>query len=232
MVMGSSNIQDIILIAASFGESGESNADLNGDGEVNVQDLVIIGNAFGNAAGAPSAHGLSAVQVEQWLRLAKRDASQHIQTTASDIVSYQPRHSGARANFGIADTANHSTACQLSEPVQSRNMDTLSVSNACRGRIDDLCNQRTSRPNLDLRTSTCGDVSESQPCCLLGRQKRTRRTRCKRNLFLHVNSRRFHRHAKDVNTEIVSNDLMIAGRFMFIDFPAIIAEWIVLDSLP
>ena len=74
------NIQDIVLIAASFGESGESNADLNGDGEVNVQDLVIVGNALGNAAGAPSVHALySAGQVEQWLRLAKREGLQHIQ---------------------------------------------------------------------------------------------------------------------------------------------------------
>ena len=45
------NIQDIVLIAASFGEVTESEADLNGDGVVNIQDLVIIANALGNAAG-------------------------------------------------------------------------------------------------------------------------------------------------------------------------------------
>ena len=77
---GMVNIQDIVLIAASFGESGESNADVNGDGEVNIQDLVAIANALGNAAGAPSAHSLSVVQVEQWLSLAKREASQNMQT--------------------------------------------------------------------------------------------------------------------------------------------------------
>ncbi len=78
---GMVNIQDIVLIAASFGESGESSADLNGDGEVNIQDLVVIANALGNAAGAPSAHSLSIVQVEQWLSLAKREASQNIQNS-------------------------------------------------------------------------------------------------------------------------------------------------------
>ena len=77
---GMVNIQDIMLIAASFGASDENDADLNGDGVVNIQDLVLIANALGNAAGAPSAHALSAAQVEQWLRLAKREASRMIQT--------------------------------------------------------------------------------------------------------------------------------------------------------
>ena len=86
---GMVNIQDIVLIAASIGETGESDADLNGDGEVNIQDLVVAANALGNAAGAPSIHSLSAVQVEQWLSLAKREGVQNIQTSASDLVSYQ-----------------------------------------------------------------------------------------------------------------------------------------------
>jgi hypothetical protein len=80
------NIQDIVLIAGSFGETTESEADLNGDGEVNIQDLVIVANALGNAAAAPSAHAhaseqLTAAQVEQWLRLAKRGVSQLDQTS-------------------------------------------------------------------------------------------------------------------------------------------------------
>ncbi len=86
---GMVNIQDIVLIAASFGEAGENGADLNGDGEVNIQDLVMAANALGNAAGAPSVQSLSAVQVEQWLSLAKREGVQSIQTSASDLVSYQ-----------------------------------------------------------------------------------------------------------------------------------------------
>ena len=84
------NVQDVVLIAASFGEAGENNADLNGDGVVNVQDLVLIANAFANIAGAPSAHAaLSAAQVEQWLRLAKGEASQSLQTSIPDRFSYE-----------------------------------------------------------------------------------------------------------------------------------------------
>ena len=44
---------------------------------------------FGNAAGAPSVHGLSAAQVEQWLRLAKRETSRSLQTSIPDRFSYE-----------------------------------------------------------------------------------------------------------------------------------------------
>ena len=89
------NIQDIVLIAASFGEVTESEADLNGDGVVNIQDLVIIANALGNAAGAPSTYAraseqLTAAQVEQWLHLAKREVPQLRQTSRfSSEFSYE-----------------------------------------------------------------------------------------------------------------------------------------------
>jgi len=78
-----------VLIAAGFGAVGESSADLNGDDVVNVQDLVLIANAFGNAAGAPSAHALSTAQVEQWLRLAKREVSRTVPTLVPDRLSYE-----------------------------------------------------------------------------------------------------------------------------------------------
>ena len=83
------NIQDVVLIAAEFGAAGEKRTDLNGDGFVNFQDLVLVANAFGNVAGAPSVHALSASQVEQWLRLAKRETSQSLQTSIPDRFSYE-----------------------------------------------------------------------------------------------------------------------------------------------
>ncbi|MCE2415203.1 T9SS type A sorting domain-containing protein [Candidatus Poribacteria bacterium] len=45
--------------------------------------------AFGNVAGAPSAHPLSATQVAQGLRLAKRETAQLLQTSRSDRFSYE-----------------------------------------------------------------------------------------------------------------------------------------------
>ena len=42
------NIQDLVLVAGQFGESGEDlKGDLNGDGIVNIQDLVIVASHFG-----------------------------------------------------------------------------------------------------------------------------------------------------------------------------------------
>ena len=82
------NIQDVVLIAASFGASGENNADLNDDGVVNIQDLVLAGNALGNIAGAPSMRSLSAAQVEQWLKLAKRETSWNVQSSIRNGISY------------------------------------------------------------------------------------------------------------------------------------------------
>lgn len=45
---GKVNIQDLVLVANEFGQSGESlKGDVNGDGEVNVLDLVVVSSHFG-----------------------------------------------------------------------------------------------------------------------------------------------------------------------------------------
>lgn len=41
------NVQDLVLIASYFGETGVNTADVNGDGVVNVQDLVWVASYFG-----------------------------------------------------------------------------------------------------------------------------------------------------------------------------------------
>ena len=49
------NIQDLGLVAARLGQTGENTADVNGDGVVNIQDLVKVAGAFDEAAAAPEA---------------------------------------------------------------------------------------------------------------------------------------------------------------------------------
>ena len=69
------NIQDLVLIASRFGETGENEADINEDNIVDIVDLVLAANEIGNAAAAPTLHpeqpatleGLSAADVQQWL---------------------------------------------------------------------------------------------------------------------------------------------------------------------
>ena len=69
------NVLDLILVAASFGKTGETPADVNSDGVVNIQDLVLVAGAFGAAAAAPIVHNQSSLTpeaVQQWLTEAKQ----------------------------------------------------------------------------------------------------------------------------------------------------------------
>lgn len=50
---GTVNIQDLVLVASGFGQSGESlKADVNGDGTVNILDLVLVSSHFGEDTNA------------------------------------------------------------------------------------------------------------------------------------------------------------------------------------
>ena len=75
------NIQDLTLVAAQFGQTGEDTpADVNGDDVVDIQDLVLVAAAFEKAAAAAPAIAkgdietghLQAADVQQWLRDAKQ----------------------------------------------------------------------------------------------------------------------------------------------------------------
>ena len=72
------NIQDLVLVAASFGRTGVNAADVNEDGVVNIVDLVLVAGALGGGAGAPLVWSrdletaLTMAQVEQWLRQARQ----------------------------------------------------------------------------------------------------------------------------------------------------------------
>ena len=51
------NIQDLVLVSANFGETGQNVADVNGDGVVNIEDLVRVAGALVNDAAAPAVWG-------------------------------------------------------------------------------------------------------------------------------------------------------------------------------
>ncbi len=67
---GTVNIQDLVLVAANLGETGQNTADVNGDGTVNVLDLTRVAGALGTAAGAPFTPGSE--QVSEWLEQARQ----------------------------------------------------------------------------------------------------------------------------------------------------------------
>ena len=77
------NIQDLVLVGANFGKTGENKADVNGDGVVDIVDLVKVAGALGNVATAPALLRvgntdrysllamLTAADVEGWLTQAR-----------------------------------------------------------------------------------------------------------------------------------------------------------------
>lgn len=66
-------IDDLILVATQFGQSGIGNsADVNGDGAIDVKDILLVAAALASDNGAPSNRSLSlkelsASDVQQWL---------------------------------------------------------------------------------------------------------------------------------------------------------------------
>ena len=77
------NIQDLVLVASSFGETGQNSADINADGVVNIADLVLVAGALGATAAAPSIQAeslglLTAADVREWLSQAHRLNSSHV----------------------------------------------------------------------------------------------------------------------------------------------------------
>ena len=74
------NIQDLVLVSSSLGQTGQSRADVNGDSVVNIQDLVMVAGALGQgAAASPTLHpsdleGLTAAEVQDLLTQARQMA--------------------------------------------------------------------------------------------------------------------------------------------------------------
>ena len=71
------NIQDLVIISARFGQTGQNSADINGDGLVDIVDLVLVANAFGADAAAPSLNPqvleqFTAADIKGWLNQAQQ----------------------------------------------------------------------------------------------------------------------------------------------------------------
>lgn len=78
------NIQDLVVVASSFGQTGQTDADVTADGIVNIADLVKVAGAIGTVAAAPSMNGkspddniqahemLTGAEVQRWLTQAQQ----------------------------------------------------------------------------------------------------------------------------------------------------------------
>ena len=107
---GAVNIQDLVVVASQFGQTGENKADVNGDGVVNIKDLVLVAAAFGNASAAPTLryHAnklLTPKVVQQWLdtakQLARTDATvlRGITVLESLLAALTPKETALLPNY-------------------------------------------------------------------------------------------------------------------------------------
>ena len=84
---GTVDILDLVLVASQFNMKGTA-ADLNADGTVNIQDLVLVANAVNDIAAAPTAQQSQASMVNNWLQLARQNATGVVQTAIPEGFSY------------------------------------------------------------------------------------------------------------------------------------------------
>ena len=83
------NILDLVMVASKFRTNGHTAADLNGDNTVDIRDLVLVANALNNVGTAPTAKQSDAAVVNNWLQLARQDASKVDKTVMPKGFSYE-----------------------------------------------------------------------------------------------------------------------------------------------
>ncbi len=71
------DLQDLMLVASNYGQTGQNTADINGDDVVNIDDLTIVAGALDSAAAAPLAQPqalemFTAADVKLWLSHARQ----------------------------------------------------------------------------------------------------------------------------------------------------------------
>ena len=104
------NIQDLVLVASNYGQTGENAADINGDGVVHIYDMILVAAALGTNAAAPALHakGLSEItttDVKKWLSDAQQlnltgvTAQRGILFLKQLLVALIPKETSLLANF-------------------------------------------------------------------------------------------------------------------------------------
>ena len=122
---GSVDAQDLVTVQDRLGQTGPNSADVNGDGIVDIADLTLVAGAIGNGAAAPSLHSqflgeFTVAEVKLWLSQAQRlDLTDPRGPQGDSLFRATPRSTTPERNRPLA---------QLPKSVQSRDVDTLSVS--------------------------------------------------------------------------------------------------------
>ena len=123
------NIQDLVLVASSFGKTGQNAADVNADGVVNIADLVLVAGNLGTGLGAPSLHPdsfdmFTTADVQEWLSQAQELNSSHVDYQRGLLVLEQlllaltPRETTLLPNYPNPFNPETWISYQLAEPAE------------------------------------------------------------------------------------------------------------------
>ena len=128
------NVQDLVAVSASFGQTGENAADVNGDGKVNIADLVLIANALGTVAETPEPINNAPVFTE-----------------GDSITRTVAENTAAGINIGTPVVATDADSDTLTYSLSGEDADTFS--------IDTTTGQLKTRATLDYETKTTYTVT-------------------------------------------------------------------------
>ena len=201
-------LADLVEVAENFGQVGENDADINGDGIVNLMDLVLVAAALDGVAGAPAINSqafsmFTAEEVSQWLIEAR-----HLQTKDSTylrgilvleqlLAILKPKETALLANYPNPFNPETWIPYQLATPVDVTV--TIYDINGSRVRTLILGHQPAGVYHSQERAASWdGRNAQGEPVA-------------SGVYFLYAHSRGICRHAQDVDTQIVSNDWTTFG---------------------
>ena len=122
------DVQDLVVVAQRYGQTGNNRADVNGDGIVNIDDLILVAAVLdADAAAAPSLYadalaGLTVADIKVWLSQSRqRDLTdpsvrRGIQFLEGLLASMVPKETALLANYPNPFNPETWIPYQLSKP--------------------------------------------------------------------------------------------------------------------